>query len=72
MTNKERFIDRLYAVAIILGAGASILTSVGVFNAAAVATPETAPDCFYIAMAVINIILTIALAIFSWRLHFKK
>ena len=72
MTNKDRFIDWLYAATIILGSGASILTSVGVFNAAAVATPETAPGDFYIAMAVANIILTIAVAIFSWKMHFRK
>ena len=72
MTNKDRFIDWLYAATIILGSGASILTSVGVFNAAAVATPETAPDDLYIAMAVANIILTIAVAIFSWKMHFRK
>ena len=68
MTNKERFIDWLYAVAIILGAAVSIITSVAVFNAAAGAVPTG----FYIVMAVVNIILTVALAIFGWRKHFNK
>lgn len=72
MNNKDRFIDWLYAAGIILGAGASILTSVGIFNAVAVSTPETTPPDFYITMAIVNIILTIAVAIFSWRMHFKK